>query len=147
MKAVRVRLIVAGILMAGWLGYLGFLALGHSKPIVVSRSQMLYATHFVKADVSLDAEGKPVATVDIQDSFGADRIADRTIEIDNIAHVRLPNSKPLSRGSYFLPLNRQGPGHYRVSSAVGIEAQSRCTAYPWTLEVEKQVREFVPTGQ
>lgn len=144
MKAVRVRLVVAGVLMAGWIGYLGFLALGHSKPIVVSRSQLLHASHYVKADVIVDADNKPVATVAVQDSFGASRVVEKSIEIVNLVEVRLPNGKPLAGGSYFLPLNVLGPGQYRVASAVGIDAHSKCTAYPWTNEVERQVREFVP---
>jgi hypothetical protein len=144
MKVARIRLVIAAVLMLGWLGYLGYLALWHSKPIVVSRSQLLNATHYVKAEVTTDAANKPVSPVQVIESFGGNRIADKTIELTNIADVRLPDQKPLTAGTYFFPLVSAGPGRYRVVSAFSSDSQVKLIAYPWTAEVEGQVRELVP---
>ena len=69
MRIARVQLIVAAILFVGWLGYLAYLALGHSQPVVVSRTQLMNATSFptlpdisgswVVAEVDVDESGKP----------------------------------------------------------------------------------------
>jgi hypothetical protein len=141
MKAGRIRLLVATVLMAGWLGYLGYLALGQSNPVVISRSQLLHASHFVKGDVSF-VDNKPVAVIQVRDSFGANRVVDPTLEVNNLADVHLPNGKPLTAGTYFLPLAAVGPGKYRVVSPSGSDS-SKLMIYPWTGEVEKQVRELV----
>jgi len=77
MKSARIRLIVASTLFVAWLGYLGYLALGHSKPIVVSRSQLMLAPVLVKADIAVD-DGKPIALVHIRESFGAIRSRTKT---------------------------------------------------------------------
>lgn len=142
MKAGRIRLLVAAVLMVGWLAYLGYLALGQPKSVVVSRSQLLHATHFVKGDVVLDAANKPTALVKVSESFGSKRIAESEIEVDNLGEARQSDGKPLSAGTYFLPLVAVGPNKYRVVSVSGIDS-SRLTVYPWTAEVEKQVRELV----
>ncbi len=144
MKVARIRLVIAAVLMLSWLGYLGYLALGHSKPIVVSRTQLLNATHFVKAEVTTDAANKPAASVQVIESFGANRVADKSIELTNIADVRLPDQKPLSAGTYFFPLVSAGPNRYRVVSPFSSDSQVKLIAYPWTPEVERQVRELVP---
>ncbi len=51
MKAAQVRLIVAALPLAAWFGFLGYLALGHTKAVVVSRSQLLLATQIIKPKV------------------------------------------------------------------------------------------------
>jgi hypothetical protein len=143
MKAGRVGLIVAAGLMFGWLVYLGYLALWLPKPVVISRSQLLQASHFVKGEVSIDAAGKPVATIQVRDSFGAKRIADAEIEVDNLEKAHCPDDKQLTTGTYFLPLLAIGPNKYRVVSPAGSESLSKLTIYPWNAEVEKQVRELI----
>jgi hypothetical protein len=142
MKAGRIRLLVAAVLMVGWLAYLGYLALGQPKPVVISRSQLLQATHFVKGDVTLDAANKPGAAIKVNDSFGSKRVAESEIEVDNLGDAHHPDGKPLSAGTYFLPLVAVGPNKYRVVSPSGSNS-SRPTIYPWTAEVEKQVRDLV----
>ena len=144
MKAARLRLLVATLLMSAWLGYLGYLALGHAKPVVVSRSQLLYASYFVKADLTFDAGNKPVATIQIRETFGPNRVLAENIDVVNLGEVRLPNNKSLSAGTYFLPLGPAGPKQFRVVSALGNDAQTKLVVYPWTPEVERQVRELVP---
>jgi hypothetical protein len=143
MKAGRVGLIVAAGLMFGWLVYLGYLALWLPKPVVISRSQLLQASHLVKGEVSIDAAGKPVATIQVRESFGANRIVEGAIEVENMNDVRLPDAKPLTPGTYFFALIPVGHNKYRVVSPSGPESQSHLMIYPWA-EVEKQVRELVP---
>lgn len=144
MKFARIRLILAAVAMIGWLGYLGYLALGQSKPVVVSRTQLLHATHFVKADVTVDGASQPATQVTVSQSFGVNHVADGPIEIVNIADARLPGDKPLPAGSYFLPLINVGPKQFRVVSSIGADSKTRLTVYPWSPEVEHQVRDLIP---
>ena len=50
MKPGRLRLLLTLGLFVAWLGWLGYLAATKTNPVVVSRSQVMAATHFVLAD-------------------------------------------------------------------------------------------------
>jgi hypothetical protein len=155
MKAARFRLIVAATLFMGWMGYLGYLALGHSKPVIISRSQMLVATYLVKGDVAVDESGKPIDLVHVRDSFGKSSIKTETIKITNLENARLPGGKPITAsGTYLLPLEMVGQGllpdsvdaRFRVVGAPSGQRNEYQSAlllvYPWNAEVERQVREL-----
>lgn len=148
MKATRIRLILATAAFAGWLGFLGYLALGQSKPIVLSRSQLLVATHVVKVEVALEGDGKPPRKVIVKESFGKQPIAEAEITIDNIKEARLPGGKPLAMGgTYLLPLERIGLTNYRLVGSPSGQSQEPAgrlfTVYPWNPEVERQLRGWI----
>ena len=148
MKVARIRLIVAAVAFIGWLLYLGYLALGHATPVIVSRSQVLIATHFIKAELSVDDSGKLVPRAQVRDSFGSNRSDQETITIDNIADARLPGGKTIrSPGTFLLPLQLAGiEGHYKVApSATGHGGETsprQYWIYPWNGDVERQIRDF-----
>lgn len=152
MRAARIRLIVAVTVFAGWLGYLGFLALGQAKPIVVSRSQLLAATYIVKAD-PIHEGPKAIGSVRVRESFGSQPVHEEKIWIDNLAFARLPGGKRLlemesGTGTYLLMLERTGAGQYKVVAAPGAassDIQSQpLWVYPWNAEVERQIGELLP---
>src|SRR5208282_4262454 len=51
MRPAVVRLVVAAVLFAGWIGFLAYLAVTSSRPVVLSRPQFLVSTYDVIADV------------------------------------------------------------------------------------------------
>jgi hypothetical protein len=148
MKAARIRLVVAAVLFVGWLGYLGFLALGHAQPPLLSHSQMLVATHFVKADVALDSAGKPERVVQVRESFGNRPVQDEKIAVDNLAEARVPGGKPkplTAAGTYLLLLRQTGPGRFEVVAATSGQRVDSLSqqywVYPWSEEIERQLRD------
>jgi hypothetical protein len=146
MKAARFRLIVTAVLFVGWLGYLAYLALGFSKPVTLSNSQMLVATHFVKADIALDPAGKPSPQVLRRETFGTRGVPDEKLTIDNLDEARLPNGKPISAaGSYLLLLRQTGPTRFEVVGAPTGQGNDLSAkhlwVYPWSAEIERQLRE------
>jgi hypothetical protein len=148
MKAARIRLIVTATAFVGWLGFLGYLALGQTKPIVLSHSQLLVATHVVQAEVALDDDGKPSRRVIVKESYGKQQIAETEITIDNIKEARLPGGKPIAAtGSYLLPLERIGLTKYRLVGSPSGQSQELMgrlfTVYPWNAEVERQLRDWI----
>lgn len=148
MTAARLRLLIAAGLFCGWLGYLGYLALGHTRPPVLSHAQMLVATHFVKAEVALDNAGKPEPVVQVRESFGPQRVQDEKIAIDNLADARLAGGQPKpigAGGAYLLLLRAKGLGHYEVVPAPSGQRTDpgalRLWVYPWNPEIERQLKE------
>jgi hypothetical protein len=143
MKAARIRLIVAALLLAGWLGFLGYLALGHAKAVVVSRSQLLVASHIVKAEV--DPHSKEPRDVKVLESFGNQHLPAGPIVVENIGEARLPGGKePAGAGVFLLLLERTALHQFRVVGAAGssvAEPSRLFLIYPWSDEVERQVRE------
>jgi hypothetical protein len=158
MKFARFRLILAAVLFVGWLGWLGYLALGHAKAVVVSRSQLLVATSAVKVEIAIKSAGvdatqngrTSVPYVEVTESFGPQPVPLGHIIVDNIRDVRLPGGKLLidlpigSEGAYVLLLEQTGPKNYMVAGASGGPGSSsgqHYLIYPWSSEVERQVRE------
>jgi hypothetical protein len=143
MKLARLRLILAAILFVGWLGWLGYLALEYRKPVIVSRSQLLVATSVIKAEIALDAKGKPSPTVRVIESFDRQRIPDETITIENISDARLPDGKtPATGGPYLLLLEQMPERRYKVAGAAGgsgVNSGQLFIIYPWSSEVERQI--------
>jgi len=146
MTGARVRLIVAAALFVGWLGYLAYLALGQKPPVVVSRSQMLMASHIVKADLTFDEAGKPQPNVRVLESLGTQLVPAEPLLVDNLPEALLPGNKPpRSAGTYLLLLESPIPGRFRVASASNgqnTDPTSRpAVIYPWSAEVERQARQ------
>jgi len=132
MKASRIRLIVAALMLTGWFGYLGYLALALSPAVTVSRSQMLNATHVIKANS--DANGLR----DRQLLIGEVLPAGFTVE--NMADARLTGNKAVPPGStLILPLRRTGPAQFQVVSLPG--GARVPTVYLWSPDAERQARE------
>lgn len=151
MKLARIRLVFFVLLFTGWLGYLGYLALVRKPPVVISRSQLTCATHTVEAEVEFK-DGKPISAVKIKAEFGTGSVplvkTDDTIEIDNLNQTRLSNGRPLTPGTYLIPLVEdpvKKTSYYVASPApsLGYEGSEPPLVYKWSDEVEREIRKLV----
>src|SRR5689334_1828980 len=61
----RVRLVVAFLLFAGWIGWLTYTTLGKSRAPVVSRAQAAAAPYPVWAEMTAGPDGKPLSKVKV----------------------------------------------------------------------------------
>jgi hypothetical protein len=145
MRFARFRLILAAVLFLGWLGWLGYLAVDHAKAVVVSHSQLLVAGYVIVGEITVDASGKPSPDVKVVDSSDAHALPKgTTIAVENLDEARLPSGKPLSSsGVYLLLLAQTGTQRFQVTRApkpTSPEPGHPPVIYPWTDEVERQVR-------
>jgi hypothetical protein len=106
MTAARLRLLIAFVVFAAWVGWLGFQALTEVKAPVISRAQLLVSTHDVIGFVTADADGRPATAVKVEEvhwpQTGGDLKSGEAIQVAN-----LPNSNGFEQpGLYILPLVR-----------------------------------------
>ncbi len=105
MKPAVVRLGLALLLFAGWLGWLLYLAVTASRPVVLSRPQLLVSNLDVIAEVPSLEGNPPTVTVKSvhwpKDDDWADALKGRTIAVDNLARCKDDWKGP---GEYILPL-------------------------------------------
>ncbi|HZU39194.1 MAG TPA: hypothetical protein VFA18_24930 [Gemmataceae bacterium] len=150
----RVRLIIAAVLLAGWLGWLAFLAATVTHPIVLSRAQFLVSTLDVIADVQ-EVDGHASPDVVVKEvhwpTSGAEAVVGKTISVTNLSQ-RLGDKVSWSfpqgwrgPGEYILPLVADGD-HYRVALIppspgydAGVEIFSPPHIYPVTPETRHQL--------
>ena len=115
MKVTKVRLLVALVLLVGWLCWLGYLAATQTNPVVLSRSQIMASTHFVVADVTVDpATGQPNKNVTVKEDLRPLGMPlSGTITVHNIKEARIAGETDANRfgnGPYLLMLTRQPDG-------------------------------------
>lgn len=107
MSSARLRLGVAAAAFAAWVGYLGYLALTTTRPVVLSRPQFLAAEAYVLAELQATDKGEPSAHVLVKQVFwskdGAGPKGDVTVS-------NLPGSPTIQGwsgpGEYVLALSR-----------------------------------------
>jgi hypothetical protein len=153
MRPARIRLLVAGALLVGWLAWLGYLAATKTNPVVVSRSQVMAATHFVLANVTRDPEtGQPGRQVTVVRDLrpGANPIpAGQVITVQNIRDARIAGGKDgfQDPGPYLLPLTTTD-GVFVLTPppwAPGTPQTLRPWAYVWgAAGVQEQFETLVP---
>ena len=152
MNRAKLRLTIAVLLFAGWLGFLAYLALLRANPVIVSRWQMMAATHAVVARVSLDADGRPKETAHVEQVFpeGAKDgpAVGQDLELPGLTKAHLPSGKsfPAGDGSYLIPLTKEPGNQFHVVAlppSPGYDFSSRHLIYPWTPDVERQARELL----
>jgi hypothetical protein len=160
MSVARIRLIVAAVLFFGWLSWLGYLAFAKTTPVIVSRSQVMAASRYVVAEVSLDATGalnKNITVIEDLRPVGAPLAG--TIEVRNLeqAEVTGGDTRFRDRGHYLLMLSpvsgadnktfdlTRPPGRiYRPPGSNRVEP-GRPWAYVWdNADVRKQFDALVP---
>lgn len=150
MNGARIRLIVAGLLLAGWFGYLGYLALAKEPPIVVPRSQLQNATHRVKAGIAIKPSGNGITVRVAHSQHALDgKELPETLIVENLQRAQLPNGRVFPEavggsGDYLLLLELTESNRFRIvaASAKGKDgANDSPVIYPWTSDVERQVRE------
>lgn len=139
MASGRVRLVVAVLLFAGWIGWLTYTTLGKSRAPVVSRAQAAAAGHPVWAEVQAGPDGRPDGRARVVGPL-TDRgpAAGAVIEVAN-----LPAAAGFAGpGKYLLLLaTDQAPGRFRVverQRSPGYEWAGGPVVYPWSRDVESQ---------
>jgi hypothetical protein len=107
----RMRLMIAALLFCGWIGWLAYLAVTATHPIVLSRPQLLVSTLDVIAAVGGDDQ-KPESTVTVQEVHWppGNRNIPEKITITNLSR----SEGWQGPGDYILPLVKNGD-HYHVS--------------------------------
>ena len=141
MKRSPIALIVTSLLFALWIVWLGTEALRHSKPVVVSRAQLLTAQYDVVADVSAGTENRPDPSVRVQAVLAGGEggpAPSQTINVRNLGDTQ----GFAGNGTYVLPLVKRGTDYwvadlpYDPGFPRGRSILPRI--YPWTQEVQKQ---------
>jgi hypothetical protein len=145
MKAAVVRLVVALVLFLSWIGWLAFLAVTTTRPVVLSRPQLLVSTLDVIAEVNAagDHPAEEVLVKDVHWPAEEKALAGRRITV-----IDLPNGDGwMGPGMYILPLVKEGEG-YRLAtipSSPGYDATlrgDRPRIYPVTPETLAQLDEI-----
>ena len=157
MKKSRAFLVITALAFFGWLGWLGYLAFDKAKPAVVSRSQVLAATHFVVVKITLDREGWPTPDVQVvQDLRPKAAPLGGKIRVRNLKTGRMPGQsyppdwKP--DVEYLLPLTRVSEDEFELTGqppAPGEVREKREQAKPWVYpwasdDVRRQFDRLVP---
>ncbi len=147
MTAPRLRLLLVGaaaVAFLVWIGWLGYLAATASRPVVVSRPQLLASNLDVVARV--DALDKPVQVKEVLWSEAPDAkpLEGQTIPVGNLAKCKDDWKGP---GDYLLPLVREakaGEETYQVARppahSPGIDPARPPHVYPATPETRAQQR-------
>ena len=153
MKRPSVALLAAAAgLFAAWIGYLAFLALTASHPVVLSRPQLLVADLYVTARLSAK-EGKPAPEVTIDKTLWTrdekDALPSGTqVTVANLADCGAEQGWQ-GEGVYVLPLVKsEAKDRYRVaqiplSPGFAPDTAHRLRIYPATDEVLRQVDEII----
>lgn len=149
MSVGRLLLIAATAAYLGWLGWLGYavyVARWTDKPPVVSRAQLVAATHLVVADVAAGPDGLPAAVVTVGEVIRGSGLSPG----ESIHVLNLPAAVPpgvgaiLEPGKYLLPLVGDGKT-FRVAGlprSPGYEpaAPVRPAIYRWDAGTQAQLR-------
>jgi hypothetical protein len=154
MNRPQLRLLIAALLFAGWIGYLAYLALFQAKPVVVSRWQMTSATHAVVGKLEPDASGHPVI-VRVEQVLPAGAKdgppVGENLRLPGLTSARLAGTadKLIAGGDglYLIPLAKDEEGSFHLADferSPGVDGQSSSPLiYRWTPETEQQARELL----
>ena len=139
----RVWLAVTSLLFATWLGWMAFLALTATRPIVISRPQLLISQIDVVAEVQAKA-GQPGPEVNVRlvhwPPSLQKKLVNSTIHVQNLENCNGWKGE----GIYILPLIKEGD-RYRVAGippSPGFptrRSDERPRIYPWTPQTQYQL--------
>ena len=138
-KIAIIRLAVAAVLFAGWIGWLVYLAATASRPVVLSRPQVLAADVVVIAEV--EDPKKPVVVKEVR-TPKAPLMKDEKLSV-----AGLDESDWKGPGLYILPLSGVAgqPGRYAVAPippSPGYDKSGPPRVYPATEETLTQLRQI-----
>jgi hypothetical protein len=132
-------------LFVAWLGWLLFLVLTTSRPIVLSRPQFLVSSHDIIAELT-DADGKPSEVVLVQEVHWPKGEAGQKLLGDKLTVANLPETEGfVGVGVYILPLTKDSKGQFVVAPlppSPGFDAVGRPRIYPLTDEARKQLEQI-----
>lgn len=149
MRPSRVWVVITGAVYLAWLGWLGYAVYGArwapDRTPVVSRAQLVGATHLLVCDVTTGADGLPEVSAKVAEVLRGDgvKVGD-TVEVWNLPSSQPPGADGTPAGRYLLPLVGGGAG-YKVAGlprSPGYEpAESvRPVVYRWTPGLGVQLR-------
>ncbi|MFO0848881.1 MAG: hypothetical protein U0871_10050 [Gemmataceae bacterium] len=130
----------------GWLGYAVYVARWTDKPPVVSRAQLVAATHLVVADVTAGPDGLPAPAAAVAEVLRGDGLSPgASVEVLNLPAAVPPGAGVFpGSGKYLLPLVGDGKT-FRVAGlprSPGYEPASptRPAIYRWDAGTQAQLR-------
>ena len=150
----KVRLIVAGCLFAGWIGYLAYLVSITRNPVLLSRPQFLAAELYVLAELSGDADKYPDRSIRVlkvvwPKDEASQKLAGTDITVDYLQFCKQENGW-LGIGEYILPLTRAPDGRYlltEIPMSPGFHHDAKThnylRIYPATMEAGEQLDSLV----
>jgi len=142
MSVAKMRLALAVLLFAAWLGWLSYLVLTTTwtRPVVLSRPQFLESKVDVIAQVDRIDGNEPEVTIRevLWPEDQAKKPTGKKIQVVNLAEARDDWTGP---GEYILPLVPLGEKKYEVAPiprSPGFAGGGRPRIYPRTEETRKQ---------
>lgn len=147
MSAARARMVLAAVLFAAWIGWLGYAVSQKGRVQILSRAQFAGAPVWVVAEVTVDGGGLPVGTVRVKETLRGQAPAVLSVRNLSSAVTPLPvtgDSRTPPAGDYLLALEPLSDGNYRIAGlprSPGYEPQmpTRAVIYPWTDDVRRQL--------
>jgi hypothetical protein len=152
MSRARLRLVLTAALFCAWIGWLAFLALTTTRPVVLSRPQFLASQLDVVATLTA-SEGRPDPNVKVQKigwpvDEATQKLAGQTIKVVNLPELTNEHGWE-GPDSYILPLVKEGD-EYRVAPIAvspGLsERKARPRIYRATPETLEQLKEIRRAG-
>jgi hypothetical protein len=141
-KFARIRLGLAALLFAAWMGWLLYLVLmtAGTRPVVLSRPQFLVSSLDVVARVDrVDGENSDVNIIEVLwPTERAKRYEGQTIKVANLVEAQADWTGP---GEYILPLLQRAEDAFEVTPtprSPGYSQGGRPRIYPLTEETRKQ---------
>jgi hypothetical protein len=114
MERARLRLLIAAVLLIGWLGWLAYLAATGTHPVVLSRPQLLVADAVIVAHLTggEDHPDEKAKVIRVIHASGQDDTlkAGSEFEIHRLEKCS-PDHGWNGEGEYLLPLSRTGEGY------------------------------------
>lgn len=149
MSRARVLLILAAALFIGWLGWLGYAVYAarwvEDTAPVVSRAQLVAATHLIVGDVTIGPDGLPQTDVTVREVLHGDGpVTGQTAVVRNLNKSRPPGAKAFESGPYLLAVVGEGSNFAVVGlpRSPGYEATvpDLLVIYPWSDDLRAQLR-------
>jgi hypothetical protein len=141
MRLAKARLLIAGLALFAWIGYVAYQALAFGRFPVVSHAQLLTSTLDVIADVSAGADGRPEPTIHVVEVHwppGQRDLAGKDLTVINFSSVMGFQGS----GRYVLPLTGGKDGLYQVAGlprSPGFDRAGAFFIYPDTPITRKQL--------
>ena len=149
MRPWRGWIAVTGAVYLGWLGWLGYAVYGArwaaDRTPVVSRAQLVGATHLLVCDVTTGADGLPEAQARVAEVLRGDGVkAGDAVAVWNLPSALPAGTDAMPAGRYLLPVVSGGAG-YKVAGlprSPGYEPADgvRPVVYRWTPGLEAALR-------
>ena len=143
MIGVRLRFAVCLGLFLAWLGWLALANWEKGKHPVLSRSQLLAATHLVVADITPGADGLP-RTLTVVETLQGEALPAGVVEVGNLPSALTPGAAAFAgAGRYLVPLSGSG-NRIKIADAASSpgyprEAADRPRIYAWDDATRRQL--------